>query len=106
MINLSQISLFYYNFQNTKLRVRSIWIALKKQDDLYALVQWATRKRLTKVRRVYLAQLHQVEDRLWHHQVRWPGLVTFCEFVFAAYKQIIPSPKYKRGSAAEYRLSI
>lgn len=85
--------------------MHSIWIALKKQNDLNALIRWATRKRLTTVRQAYLAQLHRVEERLWHHQVRCPGLVICCELLFTAYKQIVPSHRYKRGSAAQYRLT-
>jgi hypothetical protein len=103
---LSQISFAFYNFQNTKLTMRSIWIALKKQNDLNGLVQWAARKRLTTVRQAYQRQLHEIEIRLWQHQVRRPRLLIFCEFLFTAYQQIMAPSKYKRGSAVKYRLSI
>lgn len=103
---VSQLSHIYYRYQTIWLMIRSIWSALNRQSNLDALVRWATRKRLTTVRQAYQAQLHQVEDRLWYHQVRCPSLVIFCEFLFTAYKQIVPSHRYKRASAAKYRLAI
>ena len=103
---LSRTAILYYRWQNAWLSVQSILTNLVMQDDLTSLIRWASKKRLRKVEQGYVWQLQQIEERLWLYRVRNRALVTFCEFLLTAYKQVIPTPKYyKRGSAAQFRLS-
>jgi hypothetical protein len=103
---LSQTAILYYRWQNTWLTFRSIMTNLAMQDDLTSLIGWAGKKQLKKVQQAYIRKRHCLEERLWTYQVRNRGLVTFCEFLLTAYKQIKPVPKYyKRDCAAQYRLT-
>jgi hypothetical protein len=103
---LSHTAILYYRWQNARLSVQSIMATLLMQDDLTSLIRWASKKRLRKVEQGYIWQHQQLEERLWLYRVRNRALFTFCEFLLTAYKQLMPTPKYyKRGSAAQYRLS-
>lgn len=103
---LSRTAILYYRWQNTWLSFRSIMTNLIRQDELASLIRWASKKRLRKVEQGYIWQFHQLEERLWFYRVRNQGLVTFCEFLLTAYKQVKPIPKYyKRGNAAHYRFA-
>lgn len=103
---LSQTAILYYRWQNAWLSLRSIMTNLTMQDELTSLTRWASKKRLRKVAQGYVWQLQHLEERLWLYRVRHRGLVTLCEFLLTAYKQIKPVPKYyKSGSAVQYRLA-
>ena len=102
---LSQTSILYYRWQNTWLTLQSIMANLARQDDLTSLIQWTVKKKLKKVQRAYQWKFQETEARLGWYRMRNRSLVTLCEFLFCAYKQLISSPGYyKRGSAAQYRL--
>ena len=103
---LSQSAVIYYHWQNTWLSLRSIMANLARQDELVSLIRWAGKKRLLEVKQGYTQRLQHLEERLLLYRMRHRGLVTFCEFLLAAYKQLKPVPNYyKSGSAAQYRLS-
>lgn len=103
---LSKPAILYYRWQNTWLSLRSIMANLAMQDELVSLIRWAGKKRLLKVKQGYIQRLQHLEERLLLYRMRHRGLVTFCEFLLAVYKQLKPVPKYyKKGYAAQYRLA-
>lgn len=103
---LSQSAILYYRWQNTWLSLRTIMANLALQDELVSLIRWADKKRLQKIKQGYIQRLQHLEERLLLYRMRHRGLVTLCEFLLTAYKQLKPVPKYyKSGSAAQYRLA-
>ena len=97
-------TLTYYRWQNTWLQLRSIWANVTHEVELTELMQWAERKRLKGPQRFYKMRLHEVDQRLFWHQVKHQKLVSLVRWLHVAYYQIIAKPtRYKRGYASKYR---
>jgi hypothetical protein len=78
--------------------------ALHQRDDLERLVQWSKRKRLSGVAGYYRRLLLDQEGKLFTKQMHFPSLFACAEWVYSFQIALSPTPRYKSGSAAKYRL--
>jgi len=82
----------------------SVCQTLQRRDDLAQLIQWATRKRLSKPRSLYQHLLVQEEQRLWRYERRAPQVTTLAKLLVGLNALLNPVPKsrYRPGYAASY----
>ena len=105
MHNLRTLRFHLQDARYRLFRSRCILTCLYHRRELSGLVQWATRKRLTKQHRYYQSRLDQIEQSLFWQRYRNRWLFLFCQLLFELWHIFGPQRRYRpAGSAARYQV--
>lgn len=98
----------FWRYQGLILSFReyqAVCATLHRQNDLTQLIQWATRKSLSKPKDFYLYLLAQEELQLLQYTYRCPRIILLAKIVTTlnAILNPIDRDRYKRGYASYYK---
>jgi hypothetical protein len=87
-----------------RLEFASAYCLLGREAELHRLIAWATRKRLTKPRKVYQNRLYETQVALTRIRIRSPRIWHLAWVCFTIADWLFPPPRHlQKGSGAGYK---
>ncbi len=102
----SSLLAYFGSYRSSWWEYNLILSALYRQHELKSLITWSALKNLSGQQRFYTARLIEEENKLIRYTRRFPCLFLLARIAQLTNYLVSPTPQYRKGYAAKYRLSI